>query len=122
MYAVYIDSSWLIYAIGDSYDYGGQTSLALDAANLPHIAYWDAANLTVKYAYYDGDDWQFDNIIAMSSGGQDVSLALTLDTVDQPHLCYYDYENGALKYAFHNGGWQFETVNDDVFTTGRTAL
>lgn len=120
MYAVYIDSSWSIYAIGDSYDYGGQTSLALDAANLPHIAYWDAANLTVKYAYYDGADWQFDDIIAMSGGGQDVSLALTLDTLDQPHLCYYDYENGALKYASQDGSiWKFDTVDNDVFYNGQ---
>jgi len=120
MVASYIDSSWQIQPIGDSYDYGGQTSLVLDSSHLPHIAYWDAANLTLKYAYYDGVDWHFDAVTAMSSGGQDVSLALTLDAANQPHLCYYDYENNALKYASRDGnGWQFETVDDDVFYNGQ---
>ena len=38
-------------------------SMVLDSEGYPHIAYIDSANVQVRYAYFDGTDWQ---IIAFS--------------------------------------------------------
>ena len=41
----------------DSYYAGLDTSITLDDAEYPHIAYWDKGTDALKYAWHDGSDW-----------------------------------------------------------------
>ena len=119
MYARYISDSWHIDPVGNTYATGGQTSLALDSFERPHIAYWDYTHQKVGYATYDGVDWQLEPIAVMTGPGHGALLALALDSADHPHLCYYDYDTRTLNYVTHNGiAWQFDTV-DDVSYSGQ---
>ncbi len=49
---------WQIETVDASAAAGIYASLVLDAAGRPHIGYYDRANSHLKYAYYDGVDWQ----------------------------------------------------------------
>jgi len=102
------DSMWRI----ELADPGGQaywnTSLALDTAGHPHIAYSEGA---LKYAYYDGQTW-ITTTVDNDGRTTNSSSFLVLDDLNRPHLSYYDRVNGHLKYAWFNGAtWQIETAD-----------
>lgn len=55
---------------------GWYTSLALDAADQPHISYHDYTNRDLKYAYYDGTVWQIQPVDSTGAVGRYNSLGL----------------------------------------------
>jgi len=90
----------------------GDTSIALDSSDNPHISYcyYDGTNFGLKYAYYDGANWQIETVDSSGSVGEHNSLAL--DSTGNPHISYWDGWNDDLKYAYHDGAnWQIETVD-----------
>jgi hypothetical protein len=116
------DSLWYAEYVGGSsgtctntsYDceqinYGDQvgkyTSLALDSADRPHIAYYDNQNDALKYATYDGG-WFYRWIRSGVSGhpaGKFTSIAVDVNNGDRPHIAHYDSVNGTLEYAVFVG-------------------
>ncbi len=106
-------AGWLTFTVDDSGDVGGYTSLDLDSANHAHIVYKDYENLDLKYARWDGSNWNIeviDNDIEWN-GGQN---GLVLDGAEQPHVAYCVGDAGYyyLKYAYFDGSsWHKETVN-----------
>jgi hypothetical protein len=98
---------WLTETVDSAGDVGNYSSLALDGSGNPHIAYNDTTNGAVKYAYFDGEDWQ---IGVVDAAGANPSLVL--DTAGRPHISYYDGVNADLKYAYPSGTvWISETVD-----------
>jgi hypothetical protein len=77
---------------------GTFTSIEVDSAGNPHISYYQATAQNLKYAFYDGADWQLRTIDSAGDVGQYTSLAL--DSGGYPHITYYDATNGDLKYAY----------------------
>lgn len=94
--------------------YGGQgihSSLVVDQAGRPHIAYFDENNTNLKYAYWDGLSWQRQTVDGSGYVGEYVSLAL--DSAGYPNISYLDSTgNDQLKYARWNGSsWSREVVD-----------
>jgi hypothetical protein len=52
---------------------------------------------TIKYAYWDGSEWQIQTVDSEGYVGPYTSIVLNIG--DAPHISYYDESNGALKYA-----------------------
>jgi hypothetical protein len=103
-YAYYDGTNWGKETVdGGSPAYetvGKYSSLAIDSAGRPHIAYYDYSMGTLKYARWDGSQWAIETIID-PDGSYDygVGCSLHLDALDVPHIAYYDSANGDLKYA-----------------------
>jgi len=116
-YAYWDGSSWQIETVDGSAEspggvgsVGEYTSIVLDSNNRPHISYYDWINIALKYAYYNGSNWQIETVDSDGDVGRYSSIAL--DSNDCPHISYSDWTNIALKYAYYNGSnWQIETVD-----------
>jgi len=84
-------------------------SLALDAADHPHVAY---GGDQLYYAYHDGANWHVETVDAGLQVG--IYASLQLDAAGRPHIGYYDRADDALKYAYHDGtDWRLQTVDAD---------
>ena len=89
-------------------DVGWYTSLAL-YNDIPHICYYDYSNGDLKYAYWDGSNWNVEVVDSEGNVGRYASI--DLDSNNYPHISYYDYGKGALKYAYWDGiKWCTEEV------------
>jgi hypothetical protein len=102
-------------------DVGKHTSIALTEEDDPniHMSYYDQTNGNLKYAYWNGNFWEYDTPDDASAiDGLFTSIALepndaTAPTAWYPHISYYDQTNGNLKYAFYDGDvWTIEEVDD----------
>jgi hypothetical protein len=97
-YAYFESGSWHREAVDSTISIGSSTSLIIDIAGYPHIAYYDNVNQDVKYAAYDGATWQKETVDAAGHLGECTSLAL--DSSGYPYIGYCDATNGDLKCAF----------------------
>jgi hypothetical protein len=103
---------WVIEEVDTSDSLNFPTTIVLDAADRPHISYYDTVANVLKYARKDGPGWHIETVDA--SGRYN---SLGLDSQGRPHICYSDDpwdSNGvdALKYAFWDGtAWQTSIVD-----------
>lgn len=92
---------------------GKFSSLDLDGAYRPHIAYYDETNRRLRYARWDGASWRVQTVDGAGNVGKFCSLAL--DSGDRAHISYFDVSNRALKYARWTGtSWARATVHIDA--------
>jgi hypothetical protein len=133
-YAYYDGATWQIETVETGslpLFPGWYTSIALDSAGWPHISYgafyctggspgvpFVCDPDTLKYARYDGTNWQIETVDSTGWTGIDTSLAL--DTLDRPHISYFNDSSNQLKYAYYDGtSWHIETVDN---ANGYTSL
>ena len=111
-YRRWTGSAWASTVTVDNGTRAGQySSIALDASDRPHIAYFDDFNDNLKYAWYDGSTWHKEAVDSAGNVGSYSSLAL--DGSERAHISYFDHDNKALKYAHWDGSqWQVETVDN----------
>jgi hypothetical protein len=64
---------------------GKYTSLVLDAADHPHISYFDDAHNELRYAHFDGTRWLVETVDAGYAG---FNTSLALDAQGRPHISY----------------------------------
>jgi len=103
-YASYDGTAWLTTTVDSAGWTGGNTSLALDAQDRPHIAYchydyaidWSYCD-ELRYAYLDGQSWQIETVDTMETS--DHTISLELDAAGQPHISYSDLGAAELRYA-----------------------
>jgi hypothetical protein len=77
---------------------GYDSSIVVDAAGHPHISYYDASNVDLKYATFNGSTWLIETVDSTGTVGRYTSIAL--DAKGRPHISYLDFANGNLKYAY----------------------
>ncbi|MBI2891378.1 MAG: hypothetical protein HYY13_11415 [Nitrospirae bacterium] len=107
-------TAWNIEVVDSNPDVGDYSSLALDPAGLPRIAYWDANNNDLRYAEFNGSSWTIE-VAHTDMSGQDISLAL--DSTGAPHILHIDVapSPARLIHTWREGlTWQSETVDDFV--------
>ena len=96
------------------------SALVLDAAGRPHISYGFYSDYGVdflKYAWYDGTDWQVQAVDSGEGVGGYTSLAL--DSAGRPHISYLG--GNTLRYAWHDGtSWHLQTVDNGGTYTSLT--
>lgn len=89
-------------------DCGAWSSIALDSAGHPHIAYHaDPANPpghVLRYAHFDGSHWVLEDL---GDGGY--ATAIAIDGDDRPHLVHAS-GTGVFEYLHRDtGGWERES-------------
>jgi hypothetical protein len=105
-------TAWQVEVVDRRESVFWDTSLALDEADRPHIAY--CSNGGLRYAWYDGRTWRLEVIDSTSIVGE---VSLALDGAGHPHIGYYEDNNSALKYAWHDGSeWHLEIVDSEGYT------
>lgn len=98
LYYAYFDSgSWHKEVVDSTVSMGVCTSLILDIASYPHIAYFDNVNHDLKYAVYDGTTWQKETVDIEEIAPY---ISLALDSFGYPYIGYLEAEKGDLKIAF----------------------
>src|SRR3989339_296642 len=83
--------AWDISSIdaGDSQE-GVYTALAVDAECKVHVAYTEAIDADLKYAYFNGVSWSTATIDT-DWNQDDVSIAI--DSSNRPHIAYCNYDS-----------------------------
>jgi hypothetical protein len=96
------------------------TSLALDAANKPHIAYADVTSDTLKYAYWTGNEWDIQVVDSAAPFVYDgyeygiTGISLALDGSGGPHISYFG--RNEVKYAhWVSDTWEVQTLYSPWF-------
>lgn len=128
-YTAWDGSSWLSpITIGTfQQNHGQYASLALSDGGIPHVAYNDFQNASLKLAVLQGGVFVSqivdDNI---PTGGAFNYISLALDANDTPHIAYCA---GAaldtcteLRYATWSGGWEREIVDSTAGAGYNTSL
>jgi PKD repeat protein len=120
-HAWYVGSTWYTEIIeASAVGSYRHSSLALDVFGFPHISYglyFDSANDSLHYAWYDGVDWHIQTVDSGNGVGGHTSLAL--DAAGRPHISYSG--GNSLKYAWHDGtAWHIQTV--ETAASGYTSL
>lgn len=79
---------------------GQYCDLLLDDSNIPHISYHDGNSGSLKYAVWDGSQWQVTVVDSAGFVGTYTSLCQTPDKTI--HILYRDEENKKLKHAWNS--------------------
>jgi len=93
--------AWFIEKVDTTGDQGPFSSLIIDSDGIPHIAYMDATNGFLKYAFSDGTTWTVEVADNNSGlGGVGFFAAIDIGSVTgRPEIVYYDMSNTHLKWA-----------------------
>ncbi len=99
--------------------YGLNTSIAIDSAGVPHLAYCLTGGFTdpgeLRYAVQSGDEWVISTVVSGGIRGRFPSLAI--DSRDRPHLAWADGDaenQSSLKFMYavlDEGQWHMELVD-----------
>ena len=116
-YAYLKNGAWDIIIIDPSLieeERDGASSLAFDSNDNPYICYEEGHHLGtnyIKYVYWDGNNWQNENIDEATHGDLASSgLTIDINNSDVPHIVYND-PAGFLIHAWKNSsGWQKENA------------
>jgi hypothetical protein len=96
-YARHDGTQWYLTEVDNGFFAADESSLALDAHGRPRIAYdeWDHPNNDLRYAAFDGIDWQIEIAHSTTQSGARVQgVSLALDAVGSPHISYFMDVNG----------------------------
>jgi hypothetical protein len=120
-YAAWDGQLWHSRIVDTAYLMAYATSLALDSQGRSHIVYESneegSLEERIRYAYWDGSQWQRQTVHPHAESLGNFSLAL--DSQDRPHITFYHGIEQHLVYARWDGAqWQMEVV-DDANDVGR---
>lgn len=110
-YTYYNGAVWSSEVVESAGTVGAHCAIAFDAADAPHIIYYDVTNNRLRHATKDAG-WVLRTVDAVQS---DVwfehRLSLAISAQGTIGAAYYDRTNSALRYAaFAGGNWTAATV------------
>jgi hypothetical protein len=112
IYATKRPDTWNWVVVDPGTGAGQFSDIALDAAGGIHVAYNDANEGDLKYAFLSGDVFVQQLVDSQGDVGQYSSIAV--DSSGNIHIGYYDSTNNALKYAYgKDGQWAIDTVDNN---------
>ena len=116
-YAFFDGKTWYVQTLDHHITRGKFSSIAIDSAGNPHIAYSDQGIGDLRYTYFDGTTW--DNGVADSHNAQNSYLgignSIALDSSGNPSIAYFDMSKRTVKLAQWNGKvWKTEVVDQLV--------
>ncbi len=116
-YTFYDGTKWNLTIVDNSPGVGEYAALALDSNNRPRISYYDAANRSLKFAYFDGFSWTTQTVdtpalaavdlsperlhrmnpgkldfqpMANPEGAVGLYTSIAIDNNNEVHITYYD--------------------------------
>jgi hypothetical protein len=113
-YAAWDGERWTTSLIDTAFLIAASTSLALDSQGQAHVVYESNEESSleegVRYAFWDGNQWQRQTIHPNAEPRGFFSLAL--DGQDRPHITFYHSLQQRLDYARWDGAqWQLAIVD-----------
>ena len=109
-YAKRVSGAWTITTVDSTTDVGGDTGIAVDYNNNPHIVYRDYGNGAVRYAHYDGTSWN--NQVVNAGGGANEGTKIAVDSSGNPHIVYAIDATEQLMYSIlSEGSWSTEAID-----------
>ena len=106
-YAAYDGAQWHLTEVDNDLSAGRESSLALDAINRPRIAYSDTTydradlNYELRYAYFDGFDWQIEIVDTTTQPGSSaVGVSLALNATGSPQITYLMGTSDPTRHAW----------------------
>ena len=122
LYAAFNGTVWSKEWVGNSLNDGRYASMALDSSNNPHLSWWELGYSRLKYAYYNGSDWEI-AIVDNSTTNTGYYTSIAIDSNDHAHISYRDEDNDCLMYASSNGiNWTTAVVDSDGNVGKHTSL
>ena len=92
-YAHWTGSEWLKENPDPDRNMGEYPSIIVDDNDRPHISYHDMANDDLKYAYYNGAEWELSTLDDRNVG---TNTAIGLDGDGRPVIAYTDSASNSL--------------------------
>ena len=119
-YAALQDGVWLMRTVDFDTQTGKWNSMVIGPDGKPDITYDAFVKGLLKFAHWDGKEWNIRVVDHRGAHGLDYSLGmgncLFLDSHDIAHISYYS--DSELRYASQDGQtWMVETV-DEIRPTG----
>jgi TolB protein len=106
-----VDSNWSGGQLEGMY-----TDIAVDAQSNPHISYVSgggAAREDTCYATRAGDG-TWSNVMVDEGAFQSACNTIAVDSSGEAHIAYYHVPTEEIRYATSSGGWQPETIDDEI--------
>ncbi len=113
-------AEWNFETVDNSVNVGWYSSIAIDPADYPHIAYLDAYNHTLKYARWTGSEWFIETVDSgVCPDELDKSISIALDSLGNPHIAY-STEHGnpgdTIRYTYWDGTvWHSADIVDSGY-------
>lgn len=100
---------------------GQHSSLAIDNEGNPHISFIGESSQSVKYAWFDGDEWTVETVFESFDSIEDTSIAL--NPAGLPSIAFTNrgtYPDTDIMYASYDGStWDIASVDQGNYSSGR---
>ncbi|MEC7280042.1 MAG: FG-GAP-like repeat-containing protein, partial [Candidatus Thermoplasmatota archaeon] len=112
-------SNWDVSTMDNNGDVGNFGSMAVDANDTLHVAYYSASGSCLKYATLEDGSTTWSREIVESTNDIGGYTSIALDSHGKPHITYLDDTNDDLRYTHKMGSsWVFTTL-DSVGVSGK---
>ena len=121
-YTTYDGTDWSREDIAVFGVFGMAVSLAVDADDTLHLAFYDGDSNTLKYAKREGETWSTPTIVDDSGAVGDYASIAVNDAGDV-FISYQDVGNTSLKFASNEGGgWEYFNIDAESGTGYFTSI